>query len=261
MARTRQVTPGFFSDEDLATRCSPMARLLFVGLWTLADRKGRLEDRPLKIKAALFPYEAVDADALLRELAQPKEHGVGAFILRYEANGRKYLQVCNFEKYQKCHPKEPAGGFPEPAVKGNGEPCKATARQERAVYVQPESVPSLSSVPSVVRKAEAVIGNGPAVRSSPPNPLLGDRPAREREALTLAARLAEINGTDPAEEFADAAHYKGAERRKVNPAAMSDDRLLNTLMDLRANVRAAESKIESRRLEAAKRERAERLQA
>lgn len=97
-------------------------------------------------------------------------------------------------------------------------------------------------------------------RSSPSNPLLGDRPEREREALRLVARLAEINGTDPAEEFADAAHYKGAERRKVNPAAMSDDRLLNTLMDLRANVRTAEAKIESKRLDAAKRERAERIQ-
>lgn len=111
-----------------------------------------------------------------------------------------------------------------------------------------------------LRKAGADLEALPSRRSAP-NPLVGDRPEREREALRLVARLAEINGTDPAEEFADAAHYKGAERRKCNPAAMSDDRLLNTLMDLRANVKTAEARIESKRLEAAKRERAERLQA
>ena len=44
MARARNIKPGFFKNEDLA-ECSPWARLCFAGLWTLADREGRLEDR------------------------------------------------------------------------------------------------------------------------------------------------------------------------------------------------------------------------
>ena len=36
MARTRSIKPSFFKNEYLA-ECEPMARLLFVGLWTLAD--------------------------------------------------------------------------------------------------------------------------------------------------------------------------------------------------------------------------------
>ena len=45
MARARNIKPGFFRNADLVEM--PIeARLLFIGLWTLADRSGRLEDRP-----------------------------------------------------------------------------------------------------------------------------------------------------------------------------------------------------------------------
>lgn len=59
MARTRSIKPSFFSNDILA-ECEPMARLLFAGLWTLADRDGRLEYRPRRIKGALFPYDNCD---------------------------------------------------------------------------------------------------------------------------------------------------------------------------------------------------------
>ena len=65
--RARNIKPGFFKNEDLA-ECSPWARLCFAGLWTLADRDGRLEDRPKRIKAELFAFDAVDVDPLLGEL-------------------------------------------------------------------------------------------------------------------------------------------------------------------------------------------------
>jgi hypothetical protein len=49
MPRTRQIKPGFFKNDELA-ELPIEARLLFAGLWTIADREGRLEDRPKKIK-------------------------------------------------------------------------------------------------------------------------------------------------------------------------------------------------------------------
>ena len=39
MSRSRNIKPGFFKNEHLA-ECQPLARLLFIGLWTLADREG-----------------------------------------------------------------------------------------------------------------------------------------------------------------------------------------------------------------------------
>jgi hypothetical protein len=82
------------------------ARLLFIGLWTIADRDGRLEDRPRKIKAAVFPYENLDVDTLLDLLAGKK------FLKRYRIKGLACIEIDNFLKHQKPHPKEPPSLVP-----------------------------------------------------------------------------------------------------------------------------------------------------
>ncbi len=38
------IKPGFFANDDLA-ECEPLARLLFIGLWTIADSRGVLEHK------------------------------------------------------------------------------------------------------------------------------------------------------------------------------------------------------------------------
>ena len=67
MARARNIKPGFFRNADLV-ELSFEARLLFIGLWTIADRMGRLEDRPKQIKMELFPADNLDCDSLLSDL-------------------------------------------------------------------------------------------------------------------------------------------------------------------------------------------------
>ena len=74
----------------------------------MADREGRLEDRPKRIKAELLPYDECNADALLGELAQ------GGFIIRYEAAGHRYIQVTAFSKHQCPNVKELASTIPQP---------------------------------------------------------------------------------------------------------------------------------------------------
>jgi hypothetical protein len=96
MARARNIKPGFFKNEELA-ECTPWARLCFAGLWTLADREGRLEDRPKRIKAELFAYDSVEVEPLLDELA------VRSFIKRYGYAGVQYIQIPKFVKHQVPH--------------------------------------------------------------------------------------------------------------------------------------------------------------
>jgi hypothetical protein len=103
--RARTIKPGFFKNEELA-ECSLAARLLFPGLWMLADREGRLEDRPKRIKGELFPYDDFDVDALLDELAG---HG---FITRYEAQGKRYIQIVTFLSHQRPHNNETQSEIP-----------------------------------------------------------------------------------------------------------------------------------------------------
>ena len=107
MARTRSIKPSFFKNEYLA-ECEPMARLLFVGLWTLADSTGRMEFRPLRIKAELFPYDNCDILGLLKQLA---ERG---FVRAYESGDVKVLEIPTFGDHQRCHPDERDEGLPPP---------------------------------------------------------------------------------------------------------------------------------------------------
>lgn len=106
MSRTRKLKPEFFTNENLA-ECSPYARLVFAGLWTLADRDGRLEDRPKRIKAKLLPYDDQNMDELLQEL-----HEKG-FIVRYEVENLKCIELPTFLEHQTPHPKEQSYNLPE----------------------------------------------------------------------------------------------------------------------------------------------------
>ena len=79
MPRARNIKPSFFVNDDLA-EISPLGRLLFIGLWTIADREGRLEDKPKKIKVQVLPYDDCDINDILNDL---QEKG---FILRYKTD-------------------------------------------------------------------------------------------------------------------------------------------------------------------------------
>lgn len=124
MPRARIIKPGFFKNETLGS-LPPLARLLFEGLWCLADREGRLEDRPAKIRAEILPYENLtpeEFDGLLSLLASPPGSYDGqGFILRYEVGGRRYIAVTHFRAHQNPHPDERASVIPPPE-----EPREAT---------------------------------------------------------------------------------------------------------------------------------------
>ncbi|WP_435362480.1 hypothetical protein [Klebsiella pneumoniae] len=127
MARSRNIKPGFFTNDELA-ECHPLGRLLFAGLWTIADKEGRLDDRPKKIKAMLLPFDEADCDALLQQLNDHK------FIIRYRVNGECYIQISNWKKHQNPHCKEAASEIPEPIEndKSTGqEQCKEDTEEEK----------------------------------------------------------------------------------------------------------------------------------
>ena len=105
--RSRNIKIGFFENEELG-ECSFAARLLFVGLWCLADREGRLEDRRKRISAELFPYDDVDMDSLLNELA------AHSFIVCYTVDDKKYIALPTFKKHQNPHPHEKGSTIPAP---------------------------------------------------------------------------------------------------------------------------------------------------
>jgi hypothetical protein len=103
--RIRTVKPGFWKNEALA-ELSMSARLLFIGLWSYADREGRMEDRPKRIKAEVFPYDDCDIEKLLSELIG------GGFLIRYQS----FLAITNFARHQRPNVHEPASEIPAPTI-------------------------------------------------------------------------------------------------------------------------------------------------
>lgn len=107
MARIRTIKPEFFDDEDLCA-LSPLHRLCYAGLWCQADKAGRLEDRPKRLKARLLPFDEVDMDVMLTDLVK------AGFIIRYVIDGKQYITIkpSSWEKHQRPRNDEPESVLP-----------------------------------------------------------------------------------------------------------------------------------------------------
>ena len=104
MARARNIKPGFFESDQLG-EVSFCARLLFIAMWQLADRNGRLERRPAKLRAYAFRYDAVsvaEVEAMMAELESV------SLIVPTPGRASDLLEIPTFLKHQKPHPKEPS---------------------------------------------------------------------------------------------------------------------------------------------------------
>ena len=106
MARARNIKPGLFSNE-LLVELPAFDRLAFIGLWCLADREGRLEDRVKRIKIELFPCDDYDVEEGLARLA------TAGFISRYQVAGFSVIEIINFQKHQSPHGSEKDSTLPD----------------------------------------------------------------------------------------------------------------------------------------------------
>lgn len=140
-------------NDDLA-KIDPLGRILFSGLWTIADREGRLEDKPEKIKACILPYDKCDVNKLLKSLAD------GEFIIRYQVNGKGYIAISNWKKHQNPHIKEPASEIPAPCENHTStvqEPDENGSSPADSLNLIPDSlnlIPDSSSRPLTDKNAK-----------------------------------------------------------------------------------------------------------
>lgn len=134
MPRIRSIKPQFWLDENLGTLPRD-ARLLYIGLWNIADDTGVFEWRPAKIKAQLFPYDTDISPTKIEEWLQMIE-GIGD-IKKFTNNENKaFGHIRSFLEHQQIqHPSKytfvdtPQGELNEPSMnphyreegKGEGE--------------------------------------------------------------------------------------------------------------------------------------------
>lgn len=127
-------------NEELAD-LDPITRLLFIYLWMLADREGRIEDRPKRIAGRALPYDRdTDVDAMLNQLA------VARFITRYIVGDQAIIEINNFAKHQSPHVRETPSELPsmeqgtaKAVTKHNLGSAEASPRSPDSLFLIPDS--------------------------------------------------------------------------------------------------------------------------
>ena len=104
--RARNIKPALFKNELLGSS-DPLNTILFEGLWCMADREGRLLDRPARIKAEVFPYRPdLDIEVHLEWLVAHK------FVDRYKSKQGCIISVIEFTRHQRPHRNESPSELP-----------------------------------------------------------------------------------------------------------------------------------------------------
>jgi hypothetical protein len=97
MARIRTIKPQFWLNEELGT-IPRDARLLYIGLWNLADDRGVFEWKPSRIKIQIFPYDSdIDNQNIIEWLGCLVQiHN----IIQFSEDGEGYGFIPKFAKHQ-----------------------------------------------------------------------------------------------------------------------------------------------------------------
>ncbi|MBX3497829.1 MAG: hypothetical protein KF889_00155 [Alphaproteobacteria bacterium] len=114
MPRARLIPPEFWTTEAVVD-CTPMARLLLLGLSNFADDFGVLPLRPRTLRLQVFPGDALDDEAvrvLIEELA------ARGLVRRYSVEGVEYLSIVDWTVHQRVG-KRARRRYPAP---DHGEP-------------------------------------------------------------------------------------------------------------------------------------------
>lgn len=101
MARQRFIHPCIWTSDNFL-ELSSRQRLLFIGMFSLADDDGRIKANPRTLKAAIFPADEITLDEIETDLFMLLKT---KSIILYEVDGLRYAYFPNWGKFQK--PKYP----------------------------------------------------------------------------------------------------------------------------------------------------------
>jgi hypothetical protein len=122
--KIRTIKPAFWSSAKIAS-VSREARLVFIGLWNVADDEGRLLGGTKGLAGLLFEH---DEDVGAREIASWLDQLEGCGLIhRYSVAGVGYIDIPGFFEHQKIDRRYPSRLPPPPAQSGLSSPTVKTA--------------------------------------------------------------------------------------------------------------------------------------
>lgn len=110
MARIRSIKPDFWTSEQVM-ECSPVTRLMFIGMWNFADDHGRIPANPKTIKAQVFPIDEGITSENVRGMVD--ELSTNGLVLRYTVDNKDFLLITGW-RHQKIDKRQPAKYPPPP---------------------------------------------------------------------------------------------------------------------------------------------------
>lgn len=167
MSRIRSIHPGIWTDEAFVS-LSPIARLLFIGLWNECDDKGIFPWSPLKMKMRVLPADGCDAAELLHEIA------VAGLVREYDFDGKSYGAVRNFAKFQR--PKKPNDIHP-----ATGEILTFTGMSGELIADKASAIPNHSPTASEKSPQREEGGGRMKEKEEPSGSSFSDAPARSKQ--------------------------------------------------------------------------------
>jgi len=119
MGRIRTIKPEFWEDDRVG-QLSPLAKLVFIGSWNLADDAGRLRWSADYINASLFMYEKLSRNRVEKLMAEVEAQKL---VTPYEARGQGLAHISGWH-HQRIDKPQPARFPPPPAVMGSDAPLE-----------------------------------------------------------------------------------------------------------------------------------------
>lgn len=99
MARIRTIKPDFFEDQKIGLL--PIeARLLYIGLWVLADDVGNVPLSEVFLRMRLFPYNPEVNGELPLWVKELESYGM---VVPYDVNEEHYGHLPKFRKHQRIN--------------------------------------------------------------------------------------------------------------------------------------------------------------
>lgn len=175
MARIRTIKPEFWTSAQVI-ECSPMTRLLFVGLWNFCDDRGRHPASAKQCKAEVFPADDISTDDVRRMIEELAANGL---IRLYSVDGVEYLLVTGWhhqriDKPQQARYPDPDGD-PSPNVRrmvppdrkgkeGKGKEQSGAEQETRTGVPSPDGAGAAGVPPPATARRTAATSGSAALR-------------------------------------------------------------------------------------------------